>query len=409
MTHTQASEAFSRLFAQARQEPDSYDPFADFAILREQAPVFHDSQACTWHVFSYADVAALLRVETTTKTAIRAVFQHDLPHESILWRHFENTIFTTDTQRHRAQYDIFKRTLVPRFGGMYPRVKRITNAIFAAALQGGNPLEIVSRFSSLIPLNVIADWMGIDPSSYDQLRIWTEAVNAVFDPGGTQEQLAKATRAMEDFFAFFREHIEERHRRGGADLLTDLAREMQGDELLSNCVTIFIAAHESVANTISQGIIEFARRPDLLTLLREHPAYLNDLTSALLRKNAATSVAYRQLTQPFACANGVVIPAGAVVALWLASANRDPEVFDHPDELRLGEAVNQRHLAFSPGSPHECIGAPLARIEVRAAFETLLERTRGAFELSSPVQMKPTTLFRGISEALVGFTLSEQS
>jgi cytochrome P450 len=408
MTNTQAIEVFSRLFILAAAEPDTYDPFADFAILRELSPVYYDPLAYTWHLFSYADVAALLVNEATTKTAIRAFFQKDISPDSILFRYFDNILFTTDTEQHTRQHDIFKRILVPRFQGMYPRVERIARSVYDAALRVGNPVEIVSQFSTLIPINVICDWMSIGPEYYDQLRSWTEAANAILDPGRTQEQLQRATLAMTGFFAFFTEQLEDRRSRGGADLLTVLAQEMDGDELLSNCVTLLIAAHESVSNTISQGIVELSLRPELLADLREHPAYLNDLADAFLRKNAATTVAYRQLTQPFACATGVEIPEGSVVALWLASANRDPEVFENPDELQLASPSNRRHLAFSPHSPHECIGAPLARIEVRAAFAILMRRTRGAFLLCSPVHMKPTTLFRGINSTLVRFTPVEE-
>lgn len=407
MTNTQAAEeAFSRLQTRAAVDPDHYDPHADFKTLRKCAPVYCDIESHTWHLFAYQDNAALLQVENTTKTAIQQMFQQGFPPESIVWRYFFHILFTTPIDVHRRQHDIFHRVLVPRFRGMYPRVQKITQDVFNAAIRSGNPFEMVSQFSTLIPINVIGDWMNIAPTYYGQLLAWTQDANAILDPYRTPEQLQAATEAMEQFFAFFREQIEDRRTRGVKDLLTDLAQEMEGDELFSNATTLFIASFESVSNTISQGAIEFALRPDLLADLRAHPEFLNGLADALLRKNAATTVAYRQLLEPFPCpSDGTVIPAGAVVALWLASANRDEGVFPDPDELQLASPLSARHLAFSQGS-HICIGAPLARLEVGAAFRTLVEHTIGAFQLSS-YHMKPTTLFRGPLSVNVGFTLVE--
>lgn len=142
-------------------------------------------------------------------------------------------------------------------------------------------------------------------------------------------------------------------------------------------------------------------------MLRENRALLKNIPDELLRLNAPTTVAYRQLTEPYPCTSGVVIPAGAVVAAFLASANRDEARFANPDRLDLLRPNSQEHLGFSSGSPHYCIGAPLARIEIMSAFETMLNGTQGALTILPPVRMRHTKLFRAIGELHLAFVPAE--
>ena len=142
-------------------------------------------------------------------------------------------------------------------------------------------------------------------------------------------------------------------------------------------------------------------------MLRENRGLLKNIPDELLRLNAPTTVAYRQLTEPYRCTSGVVIPAGAVVAAFLASANRDEARFANPNRLDLLRPNSQEQLGFSSGSPHYCMGAPLARIEIMSAFETVLNGTQGSLTILPPVRMRPTKLFRAIAELHLGFVPAE--
>ena len=213
-----------------------------------------------WCVFGYQDVAGIIRLPTATKTAIRANFLRGIEPESTLGRYFRHIIFLTDDPVHRNQYRAVERALTPFFRGIRPRVQQITDTLFSQVATGGRAeAEVVSELAFPLPVTVIGTLMGIPPEQHAQLRLWTVAANDVLDPGRSQEQLALASAAMDGFFAFFEQVIEDRRLHPRDDLATALMRSLQGDEpqvtdeLLATFVTLFIAAHESVCNSIGSS------------------------------------------------------------------------------------------------------------------------------------------------------------
>lgn len=386
-------------------QPDALsDPYADYSWMRKYCPVYYAEDLWMWCVFGYEDVAGIIRLPTTTKTAIRANFLRGIDLESTLGRYFTHIIFLTDDPGHRSQYRAVEQALTPLFKGIRPRVQHITDTLFGQVVQSGRKeVEVVSELAFLLPVTVIGILMGIPSEHYGQLRQWTCAMNDALDPSRTETHLRLAQVAVDGFFDFFTGVCEGRRRQPGDDLVTALARTLQGDELLATLVTLFIAAHESVCNSLSQGVLSFAESPAQWDLLRAERALLKNVPDELLRLHAPTTVAYRQLAEPYRCRDGVEIPAGAVVAAFLASGNRDETTFPDPDALDLRRPNSHEHLGFSAGSPHYCIGAPLARVEIMSFFETILNCTRGGLQILPPVRMRNTKLFRAIGELHLAF------
>jgi cytochrome P450 len=377
------------------------DTYADLAWMQQHCPVYFAKELYMWCLFRYADVAGVLRLPTTQKGAIRENFLHITDAGSTLRRYFTNIFFLTDDPQHREQYKAIERSLIPLFKGIRSRIQRITDDIFAqATANGAKEIEVVSQFADHVPVRVIGELMGIPSVYFAQLRAWTTALNEILDPAPSPEQLRSAHEAIEDFFALFqrmmvsrREEAEPAH-----DLITALMNTpLQGDDLLSTYVALFIAAHESVINSISQGVLTLAEHPEQLAALRRDPGLMRHVPDELLRLHAPTTVTYRQLTEPYTCSNGVVIPAQALVATFLVSANRDEAHFPEPDIFDLHRSNSNEHMAFSAVSEqHACIGAPLARVEIMSAIETLLNGVSGDFRITAPVTMKSTKTFRAI-------------
>lgn len=172
-----------------------------------------------------------------------------------------------------------------------------------------------------------------------------------------------------------------------------LAAEIDGDrltreEVLLNCLNLAIAGNETTKNATTGGLVAFSRNPDQWQLLRRRPELLDSAVEEILRYTSPVQHLMRTVTRPQTLA-GTQLDEGDLVCAWVASANRDEEVFTEPDAFRIDRDPNP-HLAFTAGK-HFCLGASLARLEIKLVFESLLSRVERITLLGSPVR-KPTNL-----------------
>src|SRR5205823_3893529 len=186
--------------------------------------------------------------------------------------------------------------------------------------------------------------------------------------------------AMGELREYFRGIVAQRRAEPRDDLITALVRAQEdGDrlseeELLANAVLLLSAGHETTTNLIGNGTLALLRHPDQAQRLRDDPALVPSAVEELLRYDSPVQFTSRLLRADVAL-GGQQLRAGQMALLLLGSANRDPEQFADPDRLDVGRPDN-KHLAFGLG-PHFCLGAPLARLEGRVVFETLLRRVPG--------------------------------
>ncbi len=244
------------------------------------------------------------------------------------------------------------------------------------AADGG--CEMVSAMASELPLQVIAEMVGVPDEDRRQVFHWTEE-SFGFDPGVTPEQRREAATAM---FVYADELCQERQRNPQDDLMSVLIdAEVDGHQLTQMQIDLFFlllqnAGSETTRNLITSGTIALLEHPDQLAWLRaDLPGRLPTAIEELLRWATPILQFTRQLTSDTVL-GGQEMAAGEHVTLWYPSANRDESVFDRPFELDLSRDPND-HIAFGSGGPHFCLGANLARLEGRIIFETLLTRIEG--------------------------------
>jgi cytochrome P450 len=186
--------------------------------------------------------------------------------------------------------------------------------------------------------------------------------------------------------------------RPGTDLLSALvAVHDSGDqlteaELISTCVLLLVAGHETTTGLIGMGALALARRPPEFAKLRAQPDLSGPAVEEFLRYDSPVQLTARYALEDTALA-GIPVPAGSAVLLLLGAANRDPALCPDPDQVRVDREPT-RHLAFGHGI-HFCLGAPLARLEAQIVFRTLAERFTG-IALAGPPEWKPTTVLRGL-------------
>jgi cytochrome P450 len=288
------------------------------------------------------------------------------------------TVVFLDPPDHDRLRALMGRAFTPR---QVARVRPITERIAARLADAAAEhccVDLYEAFAQPLPLQVICEVLAIPTVDHAQVGAWTAALSlATAYP--TEQARAEADRATLAFGDYALRLIAERRAARGEDLLSALiAAEEAGDrlspdELVAMIVQFLYAGHETTRNLIGNGLFTLLEHPRELERLRADLALFASAVEEMLRYEPPIIFLSRVALEDLKVA-GLEIPAGALLHLSLASANRDPDHFEDPDRFDVARRDN-RHVSFGFGA-HFCIGAAIARMEGRVAFETLLGRFR---------------------------------
>ncbi|MDT0439658.1 MULTISPECIES: cytochrome P450 [Streptomyces] len=257
----------------------------------------------------------------------------------------------------------------------------------------GSPVDFVDAVAAPLPAIVICDLLGVPPSDRDHVLRLTRSAFSGSGYATSTSQLA----AHAELFAYSDHLVREKRRTPGEDVATVLAnatmygRPMNREIAVMNCHDLIAGGNETTRHTSGAAALTMVTHRSAWQGLREGRTGLDGATEELLRFEAPVSHVMRVLLADTEI-GGVTLRKGEYVTLWLRSANRDEDVFDHPDELRFDRA-GSRHLTFGHGA-HYCIAAALARIEVGAIVQALSEQIADA-ELAGVPRRLESNFFRG--------------
>jgi cytochrome P450 len=384
------------------------DPYPAYAQLREREPLRYDESTDHWLISRYEDVNALLRDRRFGRTyrhlASHAEMGHADPPEwhAPFWDLINAGILDMEPPNHTRVRRLVSKAFTPRFvEGLRPRVQAIMDGL-VDGLDGASEFDLL-RVAEPLPVTVIAEMLGVPETDRDHLRPWSADICKMYELNPSIEMQHDAVRASNDFSAYLRELARERKRDPGEDLISQLAlavdegERLTEDELVGTCVLLLNAGHEATVNSTLLGWWSLFRNPDRLRELRGDRSLLPNAIEELLRFDTPLQMFERWVLEPFEI-HGVKIPRGAELGLLFGSANRDPSVFDRPDELDLTREPNP-HLSFGAGI-HFCLGAPLGRQELQVSFATLMDRFPN-LELVEEPRWKPNYVIRGLQGLLV--------
>jgi cytochrome P450 len=346
------------------------DPYPAYAWLRREAPAYEVQPDGWWVLSRYADVSAALRNPEVFSSAQGIGSDRDQTRMMI----------STDPPDHTVLRSLVNKAFTPRVvAGLEPRIRQITDGLLDTALVDGR-FDLTRDLAIPLPVTVIAELLGVEPERREDFKRWSDAfIGTGSDSMSREEFQAHNDRAFAEFTAYFGGMIESRRRDRRTDLISALvgAQEEQNalstEDILWFCLLLLVAGNETTTNLISNSMLALTEHPAEMSRLTADPGLIPGMVEEALRYDSPVQGLFRTTTRDVTVA-GTTIPADRKVLLLYASANRDAEQFPEPGRFHITRAPNN-HLAFGYGI-HFCLGAPLARLEARVAWESLLRRAR---------------------------------
>jgi len=380
-------------------------PYPYFDEWRSQSPVLWNEEMRAWVVTGYKEALAILE-DHQTFSSTNSVF--DPQAENVVG--FPSMI-NIDEPRHKKLRAIAAKAFTPKSldRDWAPRIQRITNEQLESV--GPDVFNVVGDLAFPLPVRMIAEVIGVDSQKYAEFKTWSDGLAQRIgipesERGGEAD--LEFQMAMMNLTIYFMQEIDKRRTEPQDDLFTRiLEAEVDGEkltpvEIQAFLVLLLVAGNETTTNLIAHAIRALALDPALFETVASDRSLVARLIEEALRWEAPIQGFYRKATRDVEI-SGVAIKQGDPLCVMYAAANRDPEKYECPADIRL-ERASRDHLAFGKGV-HYCLGANLARLEAEIALNAVLDR----FASLTPVDpdhiaWRPTPFFRGPVEYPVRYS-----
>ncbi len=348
-----------------------YAPPDEHRRIREEAPISRvtlPSGMTVWALSRHEDIRAMLADRRFSSDRSKPGYPRFLPGQAPLHPNFTGSLLTLDPPEHGpARRAVVGEFTVKRIAALRPRIQEIVDEHIDAMLAGPRPADLVRALSLPVPSLVICEQLGVPYADHDFFQARSSMLlSRTIDP-------ESRARAIDELLDYLDELIAAKEKDPADDLLSrQLARSDDRERVKSLAFLLLVAGHETTANMISLGTMALLERPADARALRADPTKTPMAVEELLRYFTIAEFVTSRVAVEDVDMGGVVIRAGDGVIPLGNMANRDPEVFDRPDELDI-ERGARNHLAFGYGA-HQCLGQNLARLELEIVFNTLLRR-----------------------------------
>jgi cytochrome P450 len=299
------------------------------------------------------------------------------------------TLLNMDPPDHSRVRKMISGTFTARrVNTLIPYIEQHVDSFLTDMIKAGPDADLIESFAARLPVQIICELLGVPMSDRAQFGAWSRAFLATTSKEYTPEQVKEAQVAL---FTYLNQLIETKKADPQGDILSDLAVQNAADPKISDLelvflgVTLLVAGHETTVNMIGNGIFALLLEPAKLEELRAHPELIDTAIEELLRLFGPGTEGLLRIATEDVELSGVLIPAGSGVLPSLVAANRDEDKFEDAQSCALGRDEAQ-HLSFSHG-PHFCIGASLARAELRISFNEILRRLPGLALAVDPAEV----------------------
>ena len=404
--------SLGRIFA----EPSAYaDPVAWHAAakrLREEAPIIKVSLPDYPEFYAITKHADVMEIERNPEVftnapvpALATLAERQAGGDTAGMK----TLVQMDGDEHRAHRIIVNEWFKPRnVRKMQERVEELAKKYVDQMAATGGEIDFAKEIATHFPLQVILSIFGLPESDNGKMLKLTQELFGAEDPDiGRAGEDASVLNVMMDFYGYFTQLAADRRAHPTDDLASVIANaELNGAPLPDMDVfgfylIICTAGHDTTSNSLAGGLLGLIEHPDQLSLLQEQPEVIENAANELIRYVSPVKHFIRTCQAPFTIRD-VTFQPGDIVLLSYASANRDDEVFPDPFRLDLRRENAGSHLAFGFG-PHFCLGAHLARLEIRSLFKELVGRLR-TIELAGKPAFVQSRLVSGPKTLPVRYT-----
>jgi cytochrome P450 len=377
--------------------PDPDDPYEAYRRLRDEAPVHYCAERGIYSITRYDDVMTVLRSPEVFSsramfTMIMAGGEEKLP--PITWDFLRflammvlkvrlnplefrtaRNLIAEDGESHAAMRAIVNRGFTPRrIAGWEGRARELVEACMAP-LRRGEPFELIRDLAVPVPVTIIAEMIGVPSGRLADFKRWSDLIVEVSTGPGRATPFARRYReTFAELLRYLRRLVRERRERPTDDLISAIVAEQDGEvgltdrEVIQFVMLLLVAGNETTTNLIGNVVSALFDHPEQAARVAADPTLVPALVEEGLRYDSPVQVVFRNATRDTEL-RGVRIPAGARIAVFLGSANRDERQFPDPDRLDL-DRDPRGFPGFGFGA-HFCLGASLARLETRVALEAL--------------------------------------
>lgn len=378
-------------------------PYAFYSAMREQQPV-HEASPGVFFITTYDLVNQVLRdtvnfssqngaaflnfqgesglaAPSALPPIVKELLKNDIPNR--------NTLLSADPPEHTRYRGLVNRSLSPgRMARYEPVVRRVATQLIDNFIDRG-AAEFVSEFSMLLPLHVVSIALGVPEKDLPKYKDWSVRSVTLLARKATPQELIEGVRAGVDLRRYIADRVEEARKRPEDNVIGDLVnahmlrstdddvkeyRPLDTPEIVSIVQQLLVAGQETVNYLVSSLLLKLIEKPDQMDMVRANTEKIRQLVEEGVRIESPIQSLGR-FAKNDVTVGGVTIPNGSRVVVMYGCANRDETKFASADQLDLERDNLRDHLGFGVG-PHYCVGAALARLESRVAFEEIFKRMK---------------------------------
>jgi cytochrome P450 len=358
------------------------DPYPALNRLREAARVFYEPVRERWFVTRHEDVRSCLRDKRLGRN-----FRHVMSPEEIgvppldpRWQSFWETerwsLLWLEPPDHTRLRKLVAAAFTPRsVEALREPARDLAHELLEPPAEAGE-IELLYDYAQPYSIAVICRMLGVPLDRHRDLLDWSHRMVKMYEFDVPLEAAQAANRAAREFQDYVRGLIRERRTKPREDMVTALVEarvdggRLSDDEIVSTVIVLLNAGHEASVNTLGNGMLAYAHHPEQWRRVVAGEVPSASAGEEMIRFDPPLQLFERWVLTDDFTVGDVSIPRGGKVAMLFGAANRDPRVFDSPDEFDVGRENSVQHIGFG-GGIHVCIGAPLARVELEASLEAL--------------------------------------
>ena len=395
-------------------------PYEFYQALQEQAPVYQLPDTNIFMVSRHADVKQLLKDTETYSNNFNDLLKGPEPSPEVTeiyakaWQPVD-TMITADPPRHKTYRTLVNKVFnAKRVNAMEDYMKAIVHELIDSFIERGE-CDFVREFTTPLPVYVIADQLGVPRKDLKDFKRWSDSFARRLSQMATPEEQVEDAENIVAFQFYFADMVANRREHPRDDMISDLVvteiedpdtgevRPLNMEELQSLLQQLMVAGNETTTSAITGGMVSLIQNPAQMKDLQAHPEKIPNAVEEILRMESPSAGMWRVVKKDTEF-QGVKIPRDSLVMLRYHAANRDRQLFEHPNNIDIDRDNANDHIAFGQGI-HFCPGAMLARKEMNVAFEALLSRLDNIQLVAdkSDLSYWPNIVLRGLKALHISF------